>query len=57
MTNEKLLINSAPTSVECDVCHVRLATTTVVEFIRACGLCAKQIENLIQRRTQFEEAT
>jgi len=52
MTNEKLLINSAPTSV---VCHVRLITTTVVKFIRACGMCAKKIENLIQRTTQ--EAT
>jgi len=47
------MINSATTSVECDVCHARLATTTVVEFIPACGLCAKKIENLIQRRTQF----
>ena len=44
------MINSAPTSVECEVCHARLATTTVVEFIRACGLCAKKIEDLIQRK-------
>jgi hypothetical protein len=47
------MINSAPTSVECDVCHARLATTTVVEFIRACGPCAKKIENLMQCRTQL----